>query len=122
MVYEEIFVINEETKTILNYLTIVEYPNSSLISMLSGPTADGGKNHDSNMFEETGFRSQEVFTQEKYTYLFYQGLLLLEYLYKSGISHGQINAATLRISDNYTFSLSDLPISTCLPGFKDLTE
>ena len=71
MVYEEIFVINEETKTILNYLTIVEYPTSSLISMLSGPTADGGKNHDSNMFEETGFRSQEVFTQEKYTSLFY---------------------------------------------------
>jgi hypothetical protein len=45
MVYEEIFVINDETKTILNYLTIVEYPKSSLISMLSGPTADGGNNH-----------------------------------------------------------------------------
>ena len=45
LVYEEIFVINDETKTILNYLTIVEYPKSSLISMLSGPTADGGSNN-----------------------------------------------------------------------------
>ena len=36
-VYEEIFVINAETKTILNYMTIVEYPNLSLISMTAGP-------------------------------------------------------------------------------------
>ena len=36
-VHEEIFLINVETKTILNYLTIVEYPNSSLIHMLTGP-------------------------------------------------------------------------------------
>ena len=40
-VYEEIFMINDDTKTILNYLTIVEYPASSLISMIAGPTAMG---------------------------------------------------------------------------------
>ena len=57
LVYEEIFVVNEETKTILNYLTIVEYPKNSLISMLSGPTADGGNNQHSAAFEEVGYRS-----------------------------------------------------------------
>ena len=38
-VHEEIFLINSETKTILNYMTIVEYPNLSLISMTAGPQA-----------------------------------------------------------------------------------
>ena len=57
LVYEEIFVINDETKTILNYLTIVEYPKSSLISMLSGPTADGGNNNHLSGITEQGFRS-----------------------------------------------------------------
>ena len=57
MVYEEIFVVNEETKTILNYLTIVEYPKSSLISMISGPTANGDNNQHSAGFDEVGYRS-----------------------------------------------------------------
>ena len=30
------------------------------------------------LMEEEGFRSQEVFTQEKYVYLYIQGLKLLE--------------------------------------------
>ena len=34
-VHEEIFVVNVENKTVLNYLAIVEYPNMSLISMLT---------------------------------------------------------------------------------------
>ena len=106
-VYEEIFVVNEETKTILNYMAIVECPNTSLISMLAGPTAMGKPAHSSPLHEEEVYRSQDIFTQEKYIYLYYQGLLLLEYLFHHGISHGHINAMTLRISDNYTFSLSD---------------
>jgi hypothetical protein len=47
---------------------------------------------------------------------------LLEYFYNSGISHGHINALTLKISDNYTFSLSHFELATCTPRFKNLSE
>ena len=115
---------NVETKTILNYMAIVDFPNLSLISMLSGPQAMfAGEYRETNaLLEEEGFRSQEVFTQEKYVYLYYQGLRLLEHLYDNGISHGHISAKTLRISDSYTFSLSDFMLSNYMPTFKDLPE
>ena len=63
-----------------------------------------------------------MFTQEKYIYLYYQGLRLLEYLYDNGMSHGHINAKTLRISDSYTINLSDFLLSSCKPGFNKLPE
>ena len=53
---------NEEAKTILNYMTIVEFPNTSLISMLAGPTAMVKNNRDSMTNDEEGYRSQEIFT------------------------------------------------------------
>lgn len=42
-VYEELFVLNQNTHTILNYVTIVEYAKMSLINMLDGPTARAAK-------------------------------------------------------------------------------
>lgn len=38
-VTEELIVVNEETKTLLNYVVLVECPEFSLINMLEGPTA-----------------------------------------------------------------------------------
>ena len=38
-VHEEIFVVNKNTRTVLNYVTFVEFAQSSLINMLDGPTA-----------------------------------------------------------------------------------
>ena len=71
--------------------------------------------------EAEGFRSQEIFTQEKYIYLYYKGLCLLEFLYDNGMTHGHINANSLRISDDYTFTLSDFPISIVMPGYTRMT-
>ena len=45
---------------------------------------------------------------------------MLEFLYDNGMTHGHINANSLRISDNYTFTLSDFPISTVTNGFAQL--
>jgi len=42
-------------------------------------------------------------------------LNLLEFLYENGLTHGHINANSLRIADDYTFALSDFPISTVTP-------
>lgn len=87
--------------------------------MLDGPTAGGYKNDD---VDEEGYRSQEIFTIEKYAYLYYKGLLLLEFLFDNGVTHGHINANSLRISDEYTFTLSDLPISTVTAGLASITS
>ena len=61
-VHEEIFLVNVETKTILNYVAIVEYPNLSIISMLSGPSAVPDGDDGNMVLEEEAVRSQEVFT------------------------------------------------------------
>ena len=37
--------------------------------MLNGPTASGNFN---DLDDEEGYRSQEIFTQEKYAYLFFK--------------------------------------------------
>jgi hypothetical protein len=37
------------------------------------------------------------------------------------MSHGHINANSLRISDDYTFTLSDFPISTVTPDLAKMT-
>jgi hypothetical protein len=117
-VHEEIFVVNKQTRTLLNYVTFVDFAQHSLINMLDGPTAGG---HQTNEFDEEGYRSQEIFTQEKYAYLYYKGLLLLEFLYDNGMSHGHINANSLRITDDYTFTLSDFPLSTVTPDLASMT-
>lgn len=85
--------------------------------MLDGPTAGGYKNDE---MDEEGYRSQEIFTQEKYAYLYYKALLLLEFLYDNGITHGHINAVNLRIADDFTFNLADFPLSTVNQGFAQL--
>lgn len=113
-VHEEIFVVNKNTHTILNYITFVDFSQISLINMLDGPTATA---FDEEFVDEEGYRSQEIFTQEKYMYLYYKGLLLLEFLYDNGMTHGHINSNSLRISDDFTFTLSDFPISTVTPGY-----
>lgn len=118
-VHEEIFVVNTNTRTVLNYVTFVDFAQTSLINMLDGPTAGAAIDEASN--EEEGYRSQEIFTPEKFAYLYYKGILLLEFLYENGMTHGHINANSLRISDDYTFTLSDFPISTISPGFSALT-
>ena len=85
--------------------------------MLDGPTAGV----QDEQFDEEGYRSQEIFTQEKFVFLYYKGLNLLEFLYENGMSHGHINANSLRIEDDYTFTLSDFPISTVTPNFSSLS-
>lgn len=42
-VHEEIFVMNKNTRTLLNYITFVDFAQVSLINMLDGPTAGGHK-------------------------------------------------------------------------------
>ena len=116
-VHEEVFVVNKNTRTVLNYITFVDFAQTSLINMLDGPTAGGYQEEE---LDEEGYRSQEIFTEEKFVYLYYKGLLLLEFLYDNGMSHGHINANSLRISDDYTFTLSDFPISTVTPGLTQL--
>ena len=74
------------------------------------------------LLEGEAFRSQEVFTQEKYLYLYYQGLRLLENLYDNGIFHGHINAKTFRVADDYTFSLSDFLLSSYMIKYKNLPQ
>lgn len=86
-VEEEIFVINANSKSILNYMTFITLPDIPLINMLAGPTATNFRPNEEDMDEE-GYRSQEIYTQEKYFYLYYKGLILLETLYKHGIAHG----------------------------------
>ena len=81
-VIEEVFVVDENSGEILNYVAFVESSSVSLIDMLDGPTAAGFSNQDD---EEDGYRSQEIFTQEKFAYLFYKGILLLEHLYNQGL-------------------------------------
>ena len=83
-VHEEVFVVNKFTHTILNYITVVEFAQTSLINMLDGPTACA---YQEDLMDEEGFRSQEIFTQEKYAYLYYKGLMLLEFLYDNGMVH-----------------------------------
>lgn len=111
--------VNKNTRTILNYITFVDYAQVSLINMLDGPTS--GATQKESELDEEGYRSQEIFTQEKYAYLYYKGLLLLEFLYDNGMSHGHINANSLRISDDYTFTLSDFPISTVTKDLAKMT-
>ena len=116
--HEEIFVVNKNTRTILNYITFVEFAQSSLINMLDGPMIAA---HKPDEFDEEGYRSQEIFTQEKFIFLYYKGLSLLEFLYNNGMSHGHINANSLRIGFDYTFTLSDFPISTVTPNFSSMS-
>ncbi len=85
--------------------------------MLDGPTASSQQE---DMLDEEGYRSQEIFTQEKYAYLYYKGLMLLEFLYDNGMVHQHINANSLRISEDYTFTLSDFPLSVVTAGFAEL--
>lgn len=117
-VHEEIFLVNKNTRTVLNYVTFVDFAQSSLINMFDGPTA-GTRN--TEQFDEEGFRSQEIFTPEKFAFLYYKGLILLEFLYDNGMTHGHINANSLRIDDDYTFTLSDFPISTVTPNFSSMS-
>ena len=74
---EELFVVSESSDTIiLNYVCIIQLPSTSLIHMLDGPMACGNLTTD-DMEDEEGFQSQEIFTPEKYAYLYYKALLLL---------------------------------------------
>ena len=111
-VHEELFVVNKNTRTVLNYITFVDFTQVSIINMLDGPTAGGYRKED---LDEEGYRSQEIFTQEKYIYFYLKGLNLLEFLYENGMTHGHINANSLRITDTYNFTLSDFPIVNMTP-------
>ena len=86
--------------------------------MLDGPTARANKQQD---LDEEGYRSQEIFTQEKYAYLYYKGILLLEFLYDNGMTHGHINANSLTIGDDYHFTLADFPLSTVTKAFATMS-
>ena len=110
---------NKNTHTILNYITVVDMAKVSLINMLDGPTARAGRDE---QFDEEGYRSQEIFTQEKFAYLYYKGLLLLEFLFDNGMTHGHINANSLTIADDFTFTLSDFPLSTVTKNFSNMNE
>jgi hypothetical protein len=99
-------------------MAIIEVPEFSLINMLEGPTAGEAIVKDAD-FDE-GYCSVEIFTQEKYFYLFYQGLRMLEQFYQHGLTHGHINATTLRIRDDYSLCVSDLSIATLTPGYSQM--
>ena len=118
-VHEEVFVVNKNTHTILNYISVVDLAKTSLINMLDGPTARAAANEE---YDEEGYRSQEIFTQEKFAYLYYKGLLLLEFLFDNGMTHGHINANSLTIADDYTFTLSDFPLSTVTKDFNAMNQ
>ena len=96
-VLEEIFIVN--ANTVLNYVAFVKFSGVSLINMLDGPIAGGHGNDVDD--EDEGYRSQEVFTQEKYAYLFFKAQLMLEFLYDRGVYQGHLNALNLRLADNY---------------------
>ena len=68
------------------------------------------------------YASQEIFTQEKFVYLYYQAILMLDQLYNAGIAHGGITSTNLKISDDYTFCMTDFSIASVIPGFTSLTE
>ena len=116
---EEIIVVNPDTKAVLNYLAMMEVPEFSLIHMLEGPTASRNR---ADVDAEEGYHSQEIFTQEKYFYLFYQGLRMLEFFYRNGITHGHINATNLKIKDDYTLCIGDFSISTITSAFNQASE
>ena len=59
-VKEEIFVVSEQTRTLLNYVSIVEFSNISLINMLNGPMTNSHR--EDNDMDEEGYKSQEIFT------------------------------------------------------------
>ena len=103
-------------------MTIVEYPACRLIGMLAGPqTMSSGEARETEaMIDDVGYRSQQVFTQEKYVYLYYQGLKILEDLYEQGLAHGQIKASSMKISDSYQLVLDELLLSTWYQNFKDI--
>lgn len=96
----------------MNYITFVDFTQVSMINMLDGPTAGGYQKED---LDEEGYRSQEIFTKEKYIYLYYKGLNLLEFLSENGMTHGHINANSLGVTDSYTFTLSDFSILNMTP-------
>jgi hypothetical protein len=48
-------------------------------------------------------------------------LNLLEFLYENGLTHGHINANSLRIGDDFTFTLSDFPLSTVTPNLATMS-
>jgi len=114
---EEIFIVDKAERQIINYAVVCDLPETAMINMTEGSMAVGRRQSMDSMDDDQGYASQEVFTQEKFIYLYYQGLLLLEFMYKNGISHGHISASTLRISEDYSFSLADFAISTFVPGF-----
>lgn len=53
-VVEEIFELDPSQGTIVNYISIVEHPEVSMISMLAGPTAMAAKPQD---IDDEGYRS-----------------------------------------------------------------
>lgn len=53
--------------------------------------------------------------------MFIKGVHLLEFLFENGMSHGQINANSLSISDAYMFTLSDFPLSVVTKNFGHLS-
>ena len=55
-VQEEIFVINRNSQTVLNYITFISYPDLSIINMLAGPTATNFQPNEDDIDEE-GYRS-----------------------------------------------------------------
>lgn len=100
-------------------MALTECPQFSLINMLEGPTAKTGGGH---YTADEEFNSQEIFTQEKYFYLFYQGLRMLDYFYKLGVTHGHINATNLKIKDDYSLCISEFSIAQFTPEYSKLTE
>jgi hypothetical protein len=93
----------------------MEHPRLAISNMLTTATQSYEKNNDEECYD-----SQEVFTDEKYVYLYYKGLQLLKFLYEKGISHGNICSSTLRIADDYTFSLTDFQVSAFHRDFRKL--
>ena len=82
--------------------------------MLNGPTVNVLDTQ-----EEEGYPSQEIFTEEKYAYLYYRSLILLKSLFEKGVCHGQINANNLRICADYTLDLANFELSLATCAGKD---
>lgn len=70
----------EDEGLLNNYAVIMEHPRVSLAHMLNGPTAMP-QNKVNKTNQEEGYISQEVLTDEKYIFLYFRGLQLLQFLY-----------------------------------------
>lgn len=113
-VKEEIFQINLEQNTALNYAVIFEKPTLTLFDMLTAPQLTDSPNTETSSNRGGGGASSsnhQIFTAEKYLYLCYQSLLMLKALEQDNIYVGSLSPSTLLISDDYQLQINNFQVA-----------